>query len=69
MLGVEDVTIKEISMSTVPQVLLSPIQLAMGGVCVRACVCVYALYALHAPLSKEQTDGSLVWPMLSESGF
>lgn len=67
MLGVEDVTIKEISMSTVPQVLLSPIQLAMGGVCVRACV--YALYALHAPLSKEQTDGSLVWPMLSESGF
>lgn len=55
LLGVEDVTIKEISMSTVPQVLLSAIQLAMGGVCVCA-VC--ALHALRAPHSKKQTDGS-----------
>ena len=73
MLGVEDVTIKEISVSTVPQVVLSLIQLAMGGlymlVCVCVCVCVCALSALHAPLSMEQTDGSLLWPMLSESGF
>lgn len=67
MLGVEDVTIKEISVSTVPQVLLSPIQLVMGGVC----VCVCALYALHAPLSKKQTDGcfALLWPALSGSAF
>lgn len=69
MLGVEDVTIKEISVSTVPQVVLSLIQLAMGGVCACASVCVYALYALHALPSTEQTDGSLLWPMLSESGF
>lgn len=52
------VTIKEITVLTVPQVLLSLIQLVMGGVQMCVCVCVYALYALHAPLSKEQTDGS-----------
>lgn len=57
----EDVTIKEISVSTVPQVLLSPIQLKMGGVTLSA------LFTLHDPLSKEQTDGSLLWSLDSDA--
>lgn len=60
-LGVEDVTIKEIRVSTVPQVLL---QLAMRGVrvCVSVCECMHSM-----PYTPSQ-HGTDRW-IFAESGF